>query len=249
MYLHQITHCYFGHFTRPLINECREKNGLVTELILDSQINSFLIKLLDYKNSSNFYIKKAYELIMNKYPNYDKLFSFAEEKYGILPNFDVLNDFVPIEQVLKLLKPMLDDQTLTSDELARGVGFPMDEHSLSLESENQIAQETYRTVEELSNLQNDSFRYLEQIAKDMNISASEATTRQIEAENRKKSVLEIIKLNRTLKKANKIFKQRTWERINRRKEYFSGIPMPGKKSKNKNHIVVGRTMPSMGEVR
>lgn len=248
LYLHQIVHHYFGHYTRTSIQKWKEKNSRVVELILDAQVNTFLIKALHYQEAKNVYNKATYQIIKRDYATYDSLYAFAQEKYGITPNFDLIRDFVAVEQVLKQLEPMINDKTLTDEEL-QSIGHSLDDHDLSQQGAQEIAQQARRSLEELARIQNDSFTYLEEVAKQQGITSSDASQRQIEAEKTKKSVLELLKIEKTLKDASKLKYKKTWQRLSRRREYLDDIGMPGKTPLFKKYIVVGRFMPFMGEVR
>lgn len=247
LYLHQVCHNFFGHFTRPVINEYRERNKAITEIILDAQVNTFLMNALSYNYSSNGYIKMTKSLIEQEYPTYDKLYGLLTERYGIVKNFNTATEFPPVEKVLKDCEELFKDSNAI--EALQQVGISMDVHSASEDLVQAVAQEMNQTVDELNTIQANSMEYLQEGAKQQGIGMSDAEKRQIESLFTKKSVLEVIKLTKTLKQASRIKFKKTWQTINRKRQYSEDIFMMGKKPTCKLHLVVGRMMPFTGEVR
>ncbi|MGL5710446.1 MAG: hypothetical protein ACRCW9_06375 [Cetobacterium sp.] len=239
IYLHQVCHNYFGHFTRPVINEYRKKNKAITEMVLDAQVNTFLSIALGYEFSTNTYVKLTKKLIEEEYATYDKLYTLLQQKFQVQKDFNTKTDFPPIEKVLSDCQPLfeLPQEELQTLLIQFNLGN-MDEHSASEQLTQGVAIEINQSVEELNTIQASSMEFMANNAKLQGISMSELESRQIESLFTKKSVLEVIKLTKTLKQASRLKYKKTWERINRRRQYSEDIFMMGKKPCDKYHLVV-----------
>ena len=240
---HELMHNFFRHFTRPFLEEYRKKNADLLNILEDVVINEYLcqcLKLLDKKNEKE--LNFNYKILQEQFPHKkleiknNEIMSVEQLIIQFKEEFEESEKFQ--NQMKKILEQMkgLDDHELSS-ELSKVIGEENESvgegegssgsNKTQQEIKEQAAQSELKN-EQIDDMVKNAIMEIIESGKMKGSQCSREEQRLFDIITKKETAFDFIKIKNIIKNALGTTPIRTYKKIHRHKEFFTGIPLKGK---------------------